>query len=159
GMGPRITIERLHVRVAESIISAGAVRSLVFVLFPGLLPMTTPFVAVIDDDTALCSSLVDLLRSFGCRAEAFASAEAFLTSDSGIGANCIIADVNMPGMGGLDLLRELRERNLMTPVVLITALPDKHLDEEAASTGALCLLRKPLETSALFACIERGILK
>src|SRR5262249_47308940 len=107
----------------------------------------------------LCSSLVDLLRSFGYRAEAFASAETFLTSGSGVGADCIIADVNMPGMGGLDLLRELRERDVMTPVILITALPDKHLDEEAASTGALRLLRKPLETGALFACIERGILK
>ena len=118
--------------------------------------MTTPFVAVVDDDMALCSSLVDLLRSFGYRAESFASAEAFLTSDSGVGADCIIADIHMPGVGGLDLLRELRERDVLTPVVLITGLPDKHLDEEATVRGALCVLRKPLDTRALFACIERS---
>jgi len=121
--------------------------------------VTVPLVAVIDDDMELCSSLVDLMRSIGYRAEAFASAETFVKSGSGVGVDCIIADVNMPGMGGIDLLRELRERDIMTPVILITALPDKHLDEEAASRGALCFLRKPLETGALFACIERSFLK
>jgi FixJ family two-component response regulator len=118
-----------------------------------------PFVAVIDDDMALCSSLVDLIRSIGYGAESFASAETFLTSDSGVGVDCIVADIHMPGMGGLDLLRELRERDVMTPVILITALPDKHLDQEATTRGALCLLRKPLETSSLFSYIERSLLK
>jgi len=116
-------------------------------------------VAVIDDDMELCSSLADLMRSTGYRAEAFASAETFLTSASGAGADCIIADVHMRGMGGLDLLRELRERGVTTPVILITALPDKHLDLEATERGALCFLRKPLETSALFVCIDRSLRK
>ena len=121
--------------------------------------MTIPFVAVIDDDMALCSSLLDLLRSVGYRAESFASAETFLTSGSGMDADCIVADVHMPGMGGLDLLLELRKRDIMTPVILITALPGRRLDEEATSRGALCLLRKPLETSSLFSFIERSLLK
>jgi FixJ family two-component response regulator len=73
--------------------------------------------------------------------------------------DCIIADVHMPGMGGLNLLRELHEQGIMTPVILITALPDKNLDQEAVSRGALCLLRKPFDTNSLLDCVERGLLK
>src|SRR5580692_5019257 len=108
-----------------------------------LAPVAIPFIAVVDDDEALCSSLVDLMRSIGYRAEPFASAEALLTSPDRYGLHCIIADINMPGMGGLNLLRALREQGIATPVVLITALTDKHLVQEAAARGALCLLRKP----------------
>jgi len=64
----------------------------------------------------------------------------------------------MPGMGGLDLLRKLREQGVMTPVVLVTALPDKQLDNDAVSAGAVCLLRKPFETSSLLDCVQRSLL-
>jgi FixJ family two-component response regulator len=60
-------------------------------------------------------------------------------------------------MSGLDLVRRLHERGIVTPVILITALPDKHLDDEAISVGARCLLRKPFETNALLDCVERSI--
>jgi FixJ family two-component response regulator len=119
--------------------------------------MTSPLVAIIDDDEALCSSLVDLLRSIGYRAEPFTSAELFLASPILFSLNCIVADVHMPGMGGLDLAREVRERGIMTPVILITALPDKHLDNEASSVGAEALLRKPFETNVLLDCVERSL--
>jgi FixJ family two-component response regulator len=119
--------------------------------------VTIPFVAVIDDDEVLCSSLVDLMRSAGYRAEPFCSAEAFLMSANRSGFHCIIADIHMPGMGGLNLLRELRKLGIATPVVLITALTEKYLDEEAASRGALCLLRKPFEISSLLDHIERSL--
>jgi FixJ family two-component response regulator len=116
-----------------------------------LAPVAIPFIAVIDDDEALCSSLVDLMRSIGYRAEPFSTAEALL--------HCIIADVHMPGMGGLNLLSELRGQGDMTPVVLITALTDRQLDQEAAARGALCLLRKPFEISSLLDHIERSLRK
>lgn len=119
--------------------------------------MTIPFVAIIDDDEALCSSLADLMRSIGYRADPFTSAETFLMTSSRSGCDCIIADIHMPGMGGLNLIRELHNQGIVTPVVLITALPDKHLDEEASSLGALCLLRKPFETSSLLDCVERSL--
>lgn len=121
--------------------------------------MATPFLAVIDDDEALCESLVDLMRSVGYRAEPFSSAESFLEFADRFGLDCIIADVHMPGMGGLDLIRALHENKIMTPVILITALPDRYLDEEAASRGALCLLRKPFDTSSLLDWIERSFLQ
>jgi FixJ family two-component response regulator len=125
----------------------------------GLSRVTIPFIAVVDDDEALCSSLVDLMRSIGYRAEPFATAEAFLMSPNRFGLHCIIADVHMPGMGGLNLLQALREQGISTPVVLITALTDQHLDEEAASRGALCLLRKPFEMSSLLDHIDRSLRK
>jgi FixJ family two-component response regulator len=121
-------------------------------------PVTSPLVSVIDDDEALCSSLADLLRSVGYRVEQYGSAEAFLTLLHLPGPDCILADIHMPGMSGLDLLRELRERGITTPVILITALPDKHLDAEAISLGAQRLLRKPFETSLLLECVERSLL-
>ncbi len=121
--------------------------------------MAIPFFAVIDDDEALRESLVDLIRSVGYRAEPFSSAENLLMFEDRFSLDCIIADVHMPGMGGLDLLRVLHEQCMMTPVILITALPDKHLDEEAASRGAVCLLRKPFKTSSLLDWIERSLLQ
>jgi len=122
-----------------------------------LTPVAIPFIAVVDDDEALCSSLVDLMRSMGYRAEPFTSAEALLISPNRFGLHCIIADVHMPGVGGLQLLSELRGQGITTPVVLITALTDRHLDQEAASRGALCLLRKPFEINSLLDHIERSL--
>lgn len=119
--------------------------------------MTSPLVAIIDDDDALCSSLVDLMRSVGYRAEPYTSAETFLTSSNLYSLDCVLADVQMPGMSGLDLLRKLHEQGIMTPVILITARPDNHLDDQAVSLGAQCLLRKPFESNSLLDCVERSL--
>jgi FixJ family two-component response regulator len=117
----------------------------------------SPLVAIIDDDEPLCSSLVDLMRSTGYRAEAFPSAETFLASFNRFPFDCVIADVDMPGMSGLHLVRKLREQGDVTPVFLITALPGKRLDDEAVLAGAQCLLRKPFEIGALLDCVERSL--
>jgi FixJ family two-component response regulator len=122
-----------------------------------LSAVTAPFIAVVDDDEALGSSLVDLMRSIGYRAEPFTSAEALLMSPDRFGLHCIIADISMPGMSGLNLVEALHQQGIRTPVVLITALTDKHLDQEAASKGALCLLRKPFEMSSLLDHIDRSL--
>jgi FixJ family two-component response regulator len=121
--------------------------------------VAVPFVGVVDDDQALCSSVVDLMRSVGYRAEPFHSVDTVLASSNLFSFDCIIADVHMPGMGGIGLVRVLREQGITTPVILVTALPQRHLDDEAASTGAFSLLRKPFETSVLLECIERSLLK
>ena len=119
--------------------------------------MGSPFFAIIDDDEALRSPLADLMRSMGYRTESFASAEALLTSSNLALFDVMIADVHMPGMSGLDLVRKLYEMDVMTPVILITALPDRQLDNEATSVGAQSLLRKPFETKALLDCVARSL--
>jgi FixJ family two-component response regulator len=121
--------------------------------------MAIPFVAIVDDDETLCASLVDLMFAAGYRAEPFASAEEFLMSDNRFSSDCIITDVQMPGMGGLDLVRELHAQGVMTPVILITALPSKHLDGEATSIGALCLLRKPFDIKSLLDYVAASLRK
>jgi FixJ family two-component response regulator len=117
----------------------------------------SPLIAIIDDDETLCSSLVDLMRSIGYRAEAFASAETFLALSNLILFACVIADVHLPGMSGLELARKLHEQGGMSPVILITGLPERRLDDEAISVGARCLLRKPLETKTLLDWVERSL--
>jgi FixJ family two-component response regulator len=132
-------------------------RSGVFSTLGRLDAVTSPFVAIIDDNEALCSSMVDLMHSVGYRSEPFASAEMLLASSDLLSFDCVIADIHMPGMGGLNLVRKLKERGMATPVILITALPDKHLDDDAISVGAQGLLRKPFETSDLLDYIERNL--
>jgi FixJ family two-component response regulator len=97
------------------------------------------------------------MRSIGYRAQPFASAEALLTSSNLFLFDCVIADVDMPGTSGLNLVRKLQDQSCMTPVILITALPDRQLDDEAISAGARYLLRKPFETKALLDCVERSL--
>jgi FixJ family two-component response regulator len=123
----------------------------------GQRPMGNSFIAIIDDDEELCSSLVQLMRSIGHRAEPFPSAEKFLSSPDLPSFDCVVADVHMPGMSGIDLIRSLREEDRATPVILITALPHNHLDDEALSIGALCLIRKPFEAAALVESVERSL--
>jgi FixJ family two-component response regulator len=120
-----------------------------------LHPVIIPLVAIVDDDEALCSSLVDLMRSIGYCAEPFASAETLLMSPNLLLFDCVIADVHMPGMSGLKLIRKLQHHGCMTPVILITALPDEQLDDEAISVGAQCLIRKPFESKALLHYVAR----
>lgn len=119
--------------------------------------MNRSFIAIIDDDEQLCSSLVDLIHSVGHRAESFASAENFLSWPDVSVFDCIVADVRMPGMSGFDLVRRFRREDRATPVILITALPGDHLDDEALSAGALTLMRKPFEAAALLELVEKSL--
>jgi FixJ family two-component response regulator len=116
-----------------------------------------PLVAIIDDDDALRFSVLDLMQSAGYRAEPFASAEALLASANLRLFDCIIADIHMPGMSGLDLVRTLRGRGTRTPAILITAQPERRLDDEAVAVGARCLLRKPFDTQTLLDHVERSL--
>jgi FixJ family two-component response regulator len=117
--------------------------------------VTDVFVAVIDDDRALRCALVDLMRSAGYRVESFVSGEMFLVSPELQDFNYVIADIDLPGMNGLDLARRFKRAGGAAPLVLITALTDCRLSGESIAAGAKCLLRKPFDSDVLLGCIEK----
>jgi FixJ family two-component response regulator len=114
-------------------------------------------IAVIDDDESFRIALVESLSSLGYGASGCASAEDYIDAIGGRSFNCIVTDIHMPGMSGLDLMKCLASRGATTPVILITARSDSNLEAKAAAAGAACLLRKPFEINALIQCIEGAV--
>jgi FixJ family two-component response regulator len=116
-----------------------------------------PLVTVVDDDESVRESLPDLLREFGFSARAFASAEEFLRSDAARQSRCLVLDVAMPGMNGLDLQRELARRGLAIPIVFITAQKDEVVRARALAQGAAGFLHKPFSDSALLEALRSAM--
>ena len=116
-----------------------------------------PLIAVIDDDEPFRTALVDSLCSLGYRARGFASAEEFFAASGESSCNCVITDIHMPGMSGLDLQRLLMARDRRVPVIMITARGEPGLEAKAAASGAVCLLRKPFGADALIGCLEKAL--
>jgi FixJ family two-component response regulator len=116
-----------------------------------------PLVSIVDDDEGMRHSLIDLLDSAGYRTLAFASAEDFLLSGSARAADCLVTDIQMPGMDGFDLKRSLDLAGSTLPVIMITARADLYTEEQLRGCGAACFLRKPFKATALLDCIERSL--
>jgi FixJ family two-component response regulator len=114
-------------------------------------------IAVIDDDQSFRLALVESLSSLGYGADGYASAEDYIGLIGGKSFDCVVADIHMPGMSGLDLMKRLAAGGSTTPVVLITARSDTNLEAKAAAAGAACLLRKPFEINDLIECIEGAV--
>ena len=114
-------------------------------------------IAVIDDDQSFRVALVESLSSLGYGADGYASAEDYIGLIGGKSFDCVVTDIHMPGMSGLDLMKRLAARGSTTPVVLITARSDTNLEAKAAAAGAACLLRKPFEINDLIECIEGAV--
>jgi FixJ family two-component response regulator len=112
------------------------------------------FIAVVDDDESVRESLPDLLREFGYEAEAFSSAEDFLASDRLIQTKCLILDIAMPGMSGLDLQEELIRRQNRIPLVFITAHGDEAMRVRLRERGAIECLLKPFSDTALLQALN-----
>jgi FixJ family two-component response regulator len=112
-------------------------------------------IAVIDDDFRVLESLQNLLASFGYKAETYSSAEHFLASGGPSHSNCIIADVHMPQMTGLELLQQLRSSRCETPVIVITGRPSANSEAFYLDKGADGFFRKPVDGQALVALIDR----
>ena len=117
-----------------------------------------PLVAVVDDSDSVRESLPDLLQQVGLAVQAFDSAEAFLESGVAGTAHCLILDVGLPGMSGLDLQQELGRRGRKLPIVFITAQGDKSLGPRVLAAGAVACLFKPFSDTALIEAVE-GALK
>ena len=111
-------------------------------------------VSVVDDDESVRESLPDLLRAFGFAAQAFSSAEEFLASDCVGQTECLILDIAMPGMSGLDLQQELSLRRQEIPIVFITAVADETLRPRVLERGAVECLFKPFSETALLGALK-----
>lgn len=114
-------------------------------------------VFVVDDDAAVRRSLTRLLRSAGWNAEAFASADDFLERAPITGPGCVLLDVNMPGMTGLELQVRMSEAGIALPVVFLTGRGDIPMSVNAMKHGAVDFLVKPVEEEVLFQALEQAI--
>jgi FixJ family two-component response regulator len=117
----------------------------------------TPLVSVIDDDESVRESLPDLLKQFGFAVDTFSSAEEFLLSHSRGQTRCLLLDIALPGMTGLDLQRELRRRQPETPIIFITADRDEALRERVLAAGAVECLFKPFTDIALLGALNAAL--
>jgi FixJ family two-component response regulator len=114
-------------------------------------------ISIVDDDEWVREALVDLMKSHGYQAEAFDSALAFLDSDRRGTTDCLIADIQMPGMTGLELHSRLVAFKEPIPTILITALPDDAGRAAALRAGVRCYLAKPFDEAELLQCIRAAV--
>jgi FixJ family two-component response regulator len=114
-------------------------------------------VVVVDDDESVRESLPDLLMEFGFKVLAFSSADEFLASDSIDRTQCLVLDMVMPGMTGLDLQSELKNRGRKIPIIFITAQKDEVIRKRVLDQGAVDVLLKPFSDTALRKALSRAM--
>jgi FixJ family two-component response regulator len=119
--------------------------------------VSPPLISVVEDDDSVRESLKGLIRSVGFAVEVFPSAEKFLNSDQLNETHCLILDVRMPGMGGLELQRRLVRGNRDIPIIFITAHGDKAARSQALKDGAADYLFKPFSEQALLNAINAAL--
>ena len=113
-----------------------------------------PVIAIVDDDPGVRGSLDSLLRSAGMASLSFSSAEALLASGARSRLACVVTDLHMPGMTGLELQAEIIRRGWHQPVILMTAYPTEASRAQALGAGAAAFLTKPIDPDSLLAAIE-----
>ena len=118
---------------------------------------TNPSVAIVDDDESVRDTTKDLLDSAGLSAATYDSAERFLQSQDVRAIRCLVADMRMPGMTGLELHGHLAAAGTPIPTILITAYPDEQVRSRALSMGVICFLAKPFSPEDLLSCIETAL--
>jgi len=116
-----------------------------------------PLISVVDDDVSVRRSTQRLLRCSGLRAEAFASAEDFLQTGRIADTACLLLDVRMPGMDGLELQRRLAETEQVIPIVFLSARASEEEERRALRAGAAHFLRKPVSKEALLHAIRAAL--
>lgn len=114
-------------------------------------------ISVIDDNEAARNGTVRLVRSLGFVAHAFPSAHAFLHSDQLTKTSCLISDIQMPQMSGIQLHDALRARGYDIPIIFVTAFYNEEIRVEALDRGAICVLSKPLGGETLSHCLNRAL--
>src|SRR3984885_13599600 len=117
----------------------------------------TPTVFIIDDDAAVRVSIQDLLESCGLRSESFETAEQFLRSKRTDGPSCLVLDVRLPGVNGLDFQHQLIDAGIRIPVIFITGHGDIPMTVKAMKSGAVEFLTKPFRDQELLDAIHQAL--
>jgi FixJ family two-component response regulator len=118
------------------------------------IPLT---VFVVDDDEAVRDAIDGMLRLLGYSVRSFASVEAFLECSVAASAGCVLVDVRMPGMGGVELCRELRRREIPLPTIFMTGHADETSQQNASDTKIIAILQKPFSTKQLVDVVNRSL--
>jgi CheY-like chemotaxis protein len=118
---------------------------------------TKTLISIVDDDQGFRDALTSLIRSLEYRVRAFPSATAFLTSRNVRNTSCLIADIHMPAMTGVELYSRLVESGNTIPTILVTAYPDDGVRARALTAGVICCLDKPFNADELLACIRAAL--
>ena len=119
--------------------------------------MNTPVISIVDDDESVRTALKSLIDSVGFRAEVFCSGEEFLKSPVVSQTDCLITDVRMPGMTGLELQERLNAAGAAVPIVFISAHEDKEARARGLRAGAIDFLQKPFSEESLLGAISAGL--
>jgi FixJ family two-component response regulator len=130
--------------------------------FPALREIvlsTSSIISIIDDDASVRAATNNFLKSRGYIVYTFTSAQEFLRSTHLDDTSCVVADVQMPVMGGLDLLTHMRDRGYRAPFIFITGFPDEDVRARALKAGAICFLAKPFASRMLIECLESALEK
>jgi FixJ family two-component response regulator len=123
----------------------------------GVLMPKAFLVSIVEDDPFFRDSMRRLMKSLGHSAEAFSSAADFLASPRLVETACLIADVNMPAMTGIELYRHLVEMGHAIPTILVTAYPNDDARSRALEEGVICYLRKPVDEEKLKRCLGTAL--
>jgi FixJ family two-component response regulator len=121
------------------------------------MPMSRPLVAVVDDDPAMLKSVARLLNVSGYDTEVFNSAEAFLDRSVAREANCVVLDIHLGGISGIELRRRMAGSGCNLSVIFMTAVDDDAIQREAHETGCIALLRKPFPARLLIEAIAKAV--
>lgn len=116
-----------------------------------------PVISIVDDDESVRISLEGLIRSLGYRVRTYESAIAFLASEAPEPTDCVISDVQMPGLSGVELKEALMAKGVATPVILMTAFADEATRTRAERAGVVCFLRKPFSGDSLIGCLNTAL--
>lgn len=119
--------------------------------------MTSPIISIIDDDGPTREAVAALMRAKGFLPSTYESAEGFLNARAQDTSQCIITDIFMPGLSGIELKQRLNHDACTVPVIMISARLEERSESEALACGAFCVLRKPFKAHALIQCIERAL--
>src|SRR6266478_7713404 len=122
-----------------------------------MTPTTAPTVFVIDDDALVRAAIQGLLKSVGLRSETFGAPQEFLSSKRADGPSCLVLDVRLPGVNGLDFQRELADAGIRTPIIFITGHGDIPMSVKAMKSGAVEFLTKPFRDQDLLDAIHQAL--